>query len=77
MVIWDAIVSSLRTYTEEELWEMVRAIPANDTFEWRIGKRWVPWILMRITYLIGLPISNHHCTFTMDGVVCHSTAKPS
>lgn len=50
--VFDGIVSNLRTYTEDELGRMTRAI-AGTRFEWEIGSVDVPRGGVRATYLFG------------------------
>ncbi len=56
VMLWDAIVSSLRTYTQEELIGIARDIE-GDGYVWESGQA-VPDNVkfMRITYLIGYPL---------------------
>jgi hypothetical protein len=51
---WDALVSNFRTYTEEELREMVRQIDAPH-YRWEVGKQKASKPIFNITYLIGYP----------------------
>lgn len=37
-VWWDGIVSSLRTYSEKEMHELVKSVNNNETFDWEIGR---------------------------------------
>ncbi len=54
-VTWDGIVSNLRTYSPEELEEMIRPLRDED-YVWEIGEQWSPWpFRMPITYLLGYP----------------------
>ena len=51
---WDGIVSSLRTYSVNEMKEMVEGLINKDTFEWEIGKvRSGPGVNL---YLLGTKI---------------------
>jgi len=52
-IMWDGIVSALRTYTVEEMRDMAAAID-GDTFDWRAGEAKAPYGY-RVTYLIGTP----------------------
>ncbi|HMQ31422.1 MAG TPA: class I SAM-dependent methyltransferase [Chloroflexaceae bacterium] len=54
MVLWDGIVSCLRSYTAAELRAMVAAVPEADAYEWAIGELRGP-APIPVTYLIGLP----------------------
>lgn len=54
---WDALVSCLRTYSPEELQELVSGLE-DGSYAWEIGQIEAvarPWGRYRITYLIGLP----------------------
>ncbi len=37
-VLWDGVVSSLRTYSVKEMSKMVSSLKNNDKYEWEIGK---------------------------------------
>jgi len=52
-VLWDGIVSALRTYSEAEMHELVSKLSDKDSFEWEIGrtKSGPAYIL----YLLGHP----------------------
>ncbi|HEU0016045.1 MAG TPA: hypothetical protein VFQ45_20375 [Longimicrobium sp.] len=54
VVLWDGVVSCLRTYSVPELEKLVAGIPESGTYDWSIGKvksrAPVP-----VTYLIGVP----------------------
>lgn len=51
--VWDGIVSSLRTYSEEELKQMVSTLEQSDSFDWEISRlKSGPGALI---YLIGTP----------------------
>jgi hypothetical protein len=54
--LWDGIVSCLRTYTPDELREMVASLPDRG-YTWEIGEQKVPGSAAAVTYLIGLPRS--------------------
>lgn len=51
-VMWDAAVSCLRTYSPQELQELVDGLPSND-YVWEIGRE--PSKPGSVTYLIGYP----------------------
>ena len=51
---WDATVSSLRTYTVDELSEMTAHLGAGD-YHWDVGIVRVPLPAASMTYLIGTP----------------------
>ncbi len=53
MVLWDGIVSALRTYSVEEMKELVAEVKNSTDFEWEIGRienRGLP-----VLYLLGYP----------------------
>ena len=50
-VMWDGVVSSLRTYSLEEMNDLVNNLEGKDTFEWNIGK--IKSGPAKILYLIG------------------------
>ncbi|NPC70358.1 hypothetical protein HPP05_11430 [Corallococcus exiguus] len=52
LILWDGVVSSLRTYTPEDLEELTEGLD-NDGYKWHHGIHRVNG--MSITYLIGLP----------------------
>jgi hypothetical protein len=56
IVLFDGIVSCLRTYTPEELRSMVRDLGETE-YEWEIGREPVPHSPSGVTYLIGWPHS--------------------
>lgn len=58
---FDATVSCLRTYSPDELREIVAAVP-NGHYEWEIGTVRVALPAMRMTYLIGLPVRSAAAT---------------
>ncbi len=50
-VLWDGIVSSLRTYSVKEMNQLVDALPNKDTYNWEIGRvKTGPGVIL---YLIG------------------------
>ena len=52
-VLWDGIVSSLRTYSVDEMKDLVNELENKDTFEWKIERiKSGPSVLL---YLIGTP----------------------
>lgn len=53
VVLWDGIVSSLRTYSVAEMKHLVSKLPNADTFEWEIGN--VKSGPANILYLLGYP----------------------
>ncbi|WP_223642937.1 class I SAM-dependent methyltransferase [Corallococcus sp. EGB] len=52
LILWDGVVSSLRTYTPEDLDELTEGLDANG-YRWHSGVHRANG--MTITYLIGLP----------------------
>lgn len=56
MVLWDGLVSCLRTYDVGELRALADSVPGSERFEWDIGelagKNPIP-----VTYLLGIPRS--------------------
>lgn len=55
--LWDGMVSMLRTYTPDELREIIDRIPGQEAFSWDIGTQAIPGSPIGITYLIGTPNS--------------------
>lgn len=52
-VLWDGVVSSLRTYSVSEMQNLVSTLNQGDSFDWKIGKQTSgPG---KILYLIGTP----------------------
>lgn len=54
MVLFDGIVSCLRTYSEEELQELTQSIEGTG-YTWEIGRIPIPRSPLHVTYLVGLP----------------------
>jgi len=54
LIFWDGLVSQLRTYSVEELEELVRP-PQSPDYRWDCGWIEVPGNPMRLPYLIGHP----------------------
>lgn len=53
VTVWDGIVSSLRTYSEHELQQLVSQLKNSNTFDWEIGRlKSGPGALY---YLLGTP----------------------
>ncbi len=54
LFFWDGIVSCLRSYSETELWKLVKKLDVHN-YSWKIGQinSTKPF---RITYLIGIPM---------------------
>jgi hypothetical protein len=54
-VLWDGLVSSLRTYSEKEMQALVDGLKGKESYTWKIGKEKVgPSVML---YLIGTPRS--------------------
>lgn len=54
VILWDGVVSALRTYSIEEMRVLVSALSNKDSFEWKIGsKKSGPG---KVLYLIGIPL---------------------
>jgi hypothetical protein len=58
-VAFDGFVSCLRTYTPEELMEMVSTLPGKDDYEWQAGVERIGVLPVGVTYLIGIPRPTH------------------
>ncbi|WP_119293322.1 class I SAM-dependent methyltransferase [Azohydromonas sediminis] len=54
-VMFDGIVSCLRTYTPDEMMALVRGIPGHETFDWEAGIERIGRLPVGVTYLIGTP----------------------
>jgi hypothetical protein len=56
MFAWDGAVSSLRSYTADELLALAHAVTTRP-YEWEAGRFDVsgPYGVMPTTYLVGLP----------------------
>jgi hypothetical protein len=57
-VMFDGIVSCLRTYTPGELMGLVRSVPGHEGYEWQVGIERLKGLPVGVTYLIGLPRGN-------------------
>jgi len=55
ITLFDGVVSSLRTYSPEELHQLTSEIGSND-YQWEIGSLKIPRSPIPITYLIGIPL---------------------
>lgn len=55
MIFWDGLVSSMRTYSVEEMKFLTKDLQAED-YAWEIGEMEVPGIPFKFPYLIGKPI---------------------
>lgn len=38
IVCWDGIISSLRTYNEHEMQDLIQQVKGNERFEWQVGR---------------------------------------
>jgi hypothetical protein len=54
IAFWDAVISNIRTYTPEELRQIIDRLDCND-FNWEIGRI----ESTKGTYLIGYPMESH------------------
>lgn len=57
LFVWDGVVSSLRTYTPDELHQMTRSLQRDD-YRWEIGQTRHALLPSRVTYLLGIPLRN-------------------
>lgn len=54
-VLFDGVVSCLRTYTPEELMALVGQVPGADGYHWEAGIDRIGFLPVGVTYLIGYP----------------------
>lgn len=54
VVLFDGVVSCLRTYTVDELHEMIQGVDAPG-YKWEIGLERIGFLPVGVTYLIGVP----------------------
>lgn len=54
-VMFDGIVSCLRTYTPQELEAMVKGLNNHETYDWEFGVETIGPLPVGVTYLIGTP----------------------
>ena len=54
-VMFDGIVSCLRTYNPQELMALVRSIQGHEAYEWQVGVDRIGRLPVGVTYLIGVP----------------------
>ena len=52
-VLWDGIVSALRTYSVKEMQELVSRVKGHENYDWQIGKKKSG--PASVPYLIGMP----------------------
>ncbi len=55
MVMFDGIVSCLRTYTPEELLALAARVPGSEGYHWEAGVRRLGILPVGTTYLLGWP----------------------
>ena len=55
LITWDAVVSTLRCYTPEELLAMAQRAGGGD-YQWSAGSYWFRGV--PVTYLVGHPVRN-------------------
>jgi len=60
LILFDGTVSILRLYLEDELRELVAAVPGGEEFEWDIGAIGVGGSSIGLAYLIGAPRPGRH-----------------
>lgn len=57
-VVWDGIVSCLRTYSVNEMQELVNSLADGESFNWQIGRQ--KYKVAGLPYLIGIPKNTNH-----------------
>jgi hypothetical protein len=62
LLAFDGIVSCLRTYSTQELRDMVAKLTGNNDYNWEIGTKNLKYFPGGVTYLVGYPKKNS--TFT-------------
>ncbi len=55
LLLWDSSVSHLRSYSQDEMQEMLEKVSNAASFEWEIGESSSPKTPLKNTYLIGYP----------------------
>jgi hypothetical protein len=60
LILFDGTVSILRLYLEDELRELVAAVPGGEAFEWDVGAIGVGGSSIGLAYLIGVPRRGTH-----------------
>ena len=55
LILFDGTVSILRLYLEDELRELVDAVPGGEEFEWEVGAIGVGGSSIGLAYVIGVP----------------------
>ena len=61
-VMFDGVVSCLRTYSPQELLSLCRNIPGHESFDWDAGIERIGKLPIGVTYLIGLPKTSQSLT---------------
>lgn len=54
LIWWDGLVSQLRTYSPDELRELISTLDRPD-YEWNIGSLQAPGVPLHLPYLVGTP----------------------
>jgi hypothetical protein len=57
IVLWDGVVSCLRTYSPAELRELTKGL-GDEGYLWESGEEKYPRSLIPVTYLVGYPSAN-------------------
>ena len=68
-ILFDGVVSSLRTYTPDELLALGREADGGGSYEWEVGLHSPPGSWLGFPYLIGVPRA--------APVAAHPTTSPS
>lgn len=55
-ILWDGIISVLRTYSEKEMKELLKEVKGREKFEWKVGK--IKSGPGKLLYLIGTEKNN-------------------
>jgi hypothetical protein len=55
LVLFDGVVSCLRSYTPAELRALVERVEGSERYRWEIGEEPVPGTPISITYCVGVP----------------------
>jgi hypothetical protein len=55
LILFDGTVSILRLYLEDELRELIAAVPGGEAFDWEVGAIGVGGSSIGLAYLIGVP----------------------
>jgi len=63
VLLFDGVVSCLRTYRPHELWEMIERLNATD-YQWQVGEHSGAFGQLPITYSIGYPRTNRETRLT-------------